>query len=203
MRKGVPVHDRQDDAQRTAILVTTLIAGVVGAAFMYWTWRQDFGVPLQLTVSLHMDPASSPVRPWALWLVPVIVTAPLAMGLWRVLVARAQRMSMLGGVLAILAICYLTYGVGIVCLEYGAMMQYVPRPPSMQLLAALPMVLLEALQVILLYLVMGFPFGWILIIIVCVIVGTANVAIGRTIARASPVHSGARLAVSPRTFTTR
>ncbi len=129
-----------------AILVTTFIAGLIGAGFMYWTWRGVLEIPFVLTVGLHIDPVSAPVRPWAPWWVPVAMMCLLTMLLWRLFVARRGRASVMAATALFFVVSNLTYVVAILCLNYGAMLQYVPTPPVTRMLALLPLVLLEGAQ---------------------------------------------------------
>jgi hypothetical protein len=170
-------------ARRIAILLSTFVAGIVGALYMYWTWRVEIGIPLQLSIGLHMDPAWESVRPWAPWWVPTAIMAIITMVLWRILAAHAAGVSLKGGAIAIMIVSYLTYGVAMICLEIGAMMQYVPPPSLGRMLTVMPLVLIEAGRVMLLYLLMGFPIGWIATGLVSTINGMATAAVGRIILR--------------------
>ena len=71
-----------------AIWISTLLAGLAGALSMYATWRFNLEVPFQLTVPVHMDPATERVRQWAPWWVPVVIMTLLAMLLWRTFAVR-------------------------------------------------------------------------------------------------------------------
>ncbi len=136
-----------------AILVTTFIAGLIGAGFMYWTWRGVLEIPFVLTVGLHIDPVSAPVRPWAPWWVPVAM------------------------------MCLLTMLLASLCLNYGAMLQYLPMPPVTRMLGVLPLALLEGVQTGLMYFVLATPIGWALSLMMCAIIGGVTIAIGRLTAR--------------------
>jgi hypothetical protein len=140
-----------------AIWISMLLAGLAGALNMYATWRFNLEVPLQLTVPLHMDPATESVRPWAPWWVPVAITALLAMLLWRAFAVRADGVRFVGGTVAATLTCYLTFVVAVFCLEYGAILQYVPPPPLAKLLMVSPLVLIGSVKMLALQLFFGFP----------------------------------------------
>jgi len=63
------------------------------------------------------------------------------------------------------------------------MLQYVPSPPVTRMLAALPLALLEGAQVSVIYFMQATPIGWILLLLMCAIIGGVTVAIGRLTAR--------------------
>src|SRR5437764_279425 len=89
--------DEPSDGQRVAIALTTLMAGAIGAGYMYLNW--DY--PLELTIPLHMNPAQSRVVSWAPRWVPVTAMAVAAMLLWRLFVARARGISMKAAVVTL------------------------------------------------------------------------------------------------------
>jgi hypothetical protein len=170
-------------ASNTAILVTTFIAGLIGAGFMYWTWRGVLEIPFVLTVGLHMEPASETVRPWAPWWVPVAMMCLLTMLIWRLFAARVRGISVLSATAIFFVVSNLTYVVATLCLNYGAILQYVPTPPITRILAVLPLALLEGAQLVVIYFVMATPIGWALSLLLCAIIGGVTVAIGRLTAR--------------------
>jgi hypothetical protein len=166
-------------ASDAAILVTTFIAGLVGSGLMYWTWRGVLEIPFVLTVGLHIDPASAPVRPWAPWWVPVAMMCLLTMLLWRLFVARRRRASVMAATALFFVVSNLTYVVATLCLNYGAALQYVPTPPVTRMLAVLPLALVEGAQMAQMYFVLATPIGWALLLLMCAIIGGVTVAIGR------------------------
>jgi hypothetical protein len=172
-----------------AIRATTIIAGLIGAGLMYWTWRGIYGVPLELTVPLHMDPATDRVRPWAPWWVPAALMAIVTASLWRLIAARRRgTVSIVTGALVLFLASHLTYMVGNICLEYGAMLQYQPLPPLLKMLLLFPLVILEGAQVTLLFFAMGLPIGPAIIAVGCLLVSVTIYGIGRLVSRIRPVQ---------------
>ncbi len=159
------------------LLFMTAIAALVGATMMYLRWRGFFGVPHVLSVPVHMNDQGSPVRPWAPWWVPTGIMAIVTALLWCRLAVRKQRISLWGGAFALMLASMLTYTVGAICLEVGAMMQFLPRPPVTHILMVMPLVLLGGLQLIVLSLIMG---GFIMLPLAA-LVGAALAAIGRIV----------------------
>jgi hypothetical protein len=128
--------------------MTTLIAGAIGGFFTYLTWRNSLGVPLELSVPVHMGDRGAPVKPWAPWWVPTLIMAAITMLLWRWLALRRRRISLQGAAIAMLVSSFVVYVVAIASLEVGAMLQYVPQPSVLRILSLMPHVLLEGLQLI-------------------------------------------------------
>jgi hypothetical protein len=181
--KRVAEEGNSGPALSPANLVTTFIAGLIGAGLMYWTWRGVLEIPFVLTVGLHMDPASQSVRPWAPWWVPVGMMCLLTMLVWHRFAARPRGISVKCATAIFFVVSNLTYVVASLCLEYGAMAQYVPFPSVLRMLFALPLVLLGGAQMGLMYFIFATPIGWALSLLMCAIIGGVTVAIGRLTAR--------------------
>jgi hypothetical protein len=122
---------------------------------MYWHWRGFFGVPLEFSVAVRLSDEGSHVRPWAPWWVPSVLMGLIAMVLWRILATRRHTISLWGAGVSIMLTSVLPYMVGIICLEVGAMLQFVPRPPFHKILSVMPLVFAEGFQLIALTLMMG------------------------------------------------
>jgi hypothetical protein len=163
-------------SRRIALWLATMIAGLAGAAMMYLEWRGFFGVPHELSVPVHMADEWSPAKLWAPWWAPVSIMMLLTMLLWRLLAVRKQGISFWGGVLAMVLAWPSVYLVAIICLELGAMMQFNPRPSIARILALMPLVLQEGLELIV---VMGGVLG----LLWGTLIGMTTVAAGRLILR--------------------
>jgi hypothetical protein len=171
------VTARQPAAGRAAKLVTIALAGLYGALMMYWTWRGVLGVPLELSVPVHMSDTGSPARPWAPWWVPTSIMAIIAMLLWRLLVARRDRVVVWRGMLVFILISLLDEPVAHLCSQIGAMMQFNPRPSIERILMILPIMLVGSVGLA----VMMFMMGGFIALPVVALLGALNASIGKLI----------------------
>jgi hypothetical protein len=174
----------ESKSRRVALWLATIVAGLAGAAMMYLEWRGFFGVPHELSVPVHMADEGSPVKMWAPWWVPASTMMLLTMMLWRLLAVRKGGISFWGGVLAMVIAGPLIYLVAIICLEVGAMLQFNPRPPINRILALVPLVIREGLELIV---VMGSVWGILwgsLIGVVTVLLGRLMLRLARRVDRA-------------------
>jgi hypothetical protein len=179
MRKAAPsLLAEPSEGQRFAITLTTLMAGAIGAGYMYVYWDS----PHELTIPLHMNPAQSRVVPWAPWWVPVSVMGLLAMVFWRLFVARAGGISMKAAVITLFVVFALHHCVAFICVDYGAALQYVPPPPLWQMIGMFPFELLGGLFTTGVMVMLGFD-NLIVTLVLAALAGTANAGLGRLIWR--------------------
>ena len=173
-----PASDKR--ARRTAVRLTTVVAGLCAGLFTYWVWRKQLGIPLQLSIAIHMDDPSSPIRPWAPWWVPSLLMAVTFMAIWRLLAVRARGFSLIGGALAMVLAVPLVFVVAGICLEYGALLQS-PRGLGLAELAAFaPLVVVGALQMSMVF--MTFSGVW---LIPAAVAGLLIASLGRLCSRAA------------------
>jgi|GEM_PF-4846216 len=177
MRK-LSLLDEPSDGQRLAIVLTTLMAGAIGAGYMYAYWDP----PHQLTIPLHMNPAQSRIVPWAPWWVPVTIMAVLAMALWRLFVARARGISMKSAVITLFVVFALHRCIAFICVDYGAALQFVPPPPLWHMIGMFPFELLGGLFTAGVLLMLA-PGDWIVMLVFAALAGTANAGLGQLIWR--------------------
>jgi hypothetical protein len=168
---------RRPGEGRLARLVTVALAGLFGAAAIYWIWRVEIGVPLELSVPVHMSDQGSPARPWAPWWVPVSILTPIAMLLWRLLAVRRNRILAWRGALAFALIVQLALPIALLCLELGATAQFYPMPSLQRVLTILPLMMTEAIGTAAIAAMMG---GFIFVP-VAALFGAANAGIGKRI----------------------
>ena len=136
------VSDLPTEGQRFAIIITTLMAGAIGAYYMNFYWNY----PPVPTIALHMDPAHKQVVHWAPRWAPVGTMALLSMMLWRLFVVRIYRgISMKAAVATLFVVFALQHGVEFICLEYSAALHYPQPPPLWQMIAMFPLQVLGAL----------------------------------------------------------
>jgi hypothetical protein len=171
--------DEPSEGQRVAIALTTLMAGAIGAAYMYVYW--DY--PLELTIPLHMNPAQSRVVSWAPRWVPVTAMAVVAMLFWRLFVARARGISTKGAVITLFVVFALYHCIAFICIDYGAALQYAQPPSLWRLIAMFPVELVGGLFTGGVMMMLGFPFGWIAMLVLAAAAGMANAGLGRLIWR--------------------
>jgi hypothetical protein len=176
MKKRSLLAESTED-HRIAILLTTLIAGAIGAGYMHVYWDS----PSELTIPLHMNPAQSRVVSWAPRWVPVTVMAVLAMALWRLFVARGRGISTKGAVITLFVVFILHHGVAFVCLDYGAALQYMPPPPLWQMLAMFPLQLLGGLFTAGVMFMISGPIEWIVALVLACAVGIPVAEFGKLI----------------------
>jgi hypothetical protein len=134
--------------RRIAVLLTSLVAGAVGCLIAYWTWRMVLGLPLGLEPDLRLAsvPATEQGAPPTPWWVPVAIVGAVAMLLWPILAAHARRISLLGGSVAIVLVSILIFPVAAVCVQLAALSTN-GWPSIVELVGALPRVLVEAVKV--------------------------------------------------------
>jgi hypothetical protein len=167
--------DEPGAGPRFVILLTTLMAGAIGAYYMNFYWSYP---PLP-TIALHMDPAHRQVLSWAPRWAPVSVMTLLAMAMWRLFAARARGISMKGAVLAFFVLFALRHGVEFICLEYSAALHYPEPLPLWHLVAMFPLQVLGALYTAGFWLVFTFPFEWIAMLVLACAAGMPTAFIGR------------------------
>lgn len=179
MRKAAPsLLAEPSEGQRFAIALTTLMAGAIGAGYMYFNW--DY--PRELTIPLHMNPAQSRVVSWAPWWVPASVMAVMAMAFWRLFVARARGISMKAAVIVMFVVFALYHCVAFICIDYGAALQYVPPPSLWHMIAMFPFQVLGGLFTTGVMIMLGLD-SLIVALLLAAAAGTANAGIGRLIWR--------------------
>ena len=134
--------------RRIAVVLTSLVAGAVGCVIAYWTWRMVLGLPLGLEPDLRLasTPAPVPAVPLTPWWVPAAIVGAVAMLLWPVLAAHARRISLLGGSAAIVLVSILIFPVAAICVELAAL-SHDGWPSLVELIGAMPRVLVEAVKV--------------------------------------------------------
>jgi hypothetical protein len=134
--------------RRIAVVLTSLAAGAVGCLIAYWTWRMVLRMPLGLESDLHAASPSAPVgaAPLTPWWVPAAIVGAVAMLLWPILAAHARRISLLGGSVAIVLVSILIVPVAAVCVELAAL-SHDGWPSIVELVGAMPRVLVEAVKV--------------------------------------------------------
>jgi hypothetical protein len=134
--------------RRIAVALTSLVAGAVGCIIAYWTWRMVLGLPLGLEPDLRLasTPAPVPAAPLTPWWVPAAIVGAVAMLLWPVLAAHARRISLLGGSAAIVLVSILIFPVAAICVELAALSRD-GWPSIVELIGAMPRVLVEAVKV--------------------------------------------------------
>jgi hypothetical protein len=139
---------RAPAVRRIAVVLTSLVAGAVGCVIAYWTWRMVLGLPLGFDADLRLasTPAPGPAAPLTPWWVPVAIVGAVAMLLWPVLAAHARRISLLGGSAAIVLVSILIFPVAAICVELAAL-SHDGWPSIVELVGALPRVLVEAVKV--------------------------------------------------------
>ncbi len=164
---------------RAARITTIAVAGLFGALFMYFQWRGTLGVPLELSVSVHMNDQGSAVRPWAPWWVPTGIMATLSILLWRAFAVRRRSVSAIGGMIAFTIIAVLVFPVGFLCLELGAVAQYYPPPSIQRVLAILPLMIVSSVGTSAKFLSMG---GFVALPVIALI-GSLNAVVGKLILR--------------------
>lgn len=160
-----------------AVLVTTIVAGLMGGLMTYWAWRMALGVPLKLSVPIHMSDVGSPARPWAPWWVPTGIMFIVAMLMWRLLAVRKHRLSFGGGATALTLVALMIYPVGHICLSFGAVSQYSTQPSISRIIELLPLLLIEAASGALLFL----SFNAMVLIPGAVVFGLMTTGVGRFI----------------------
>lgn len=123
--------------------------GAASGAFLlaYWVWVGLYGVPLELAPvpgTVHLMNAPEPVRPWAPWWIPTTVSSLLAVALWRRYVLRRAPVRLRRGAAVMVVAALLSLVVASVALNIGATLQYVPRPPWLQIMQIFPLMVQEA-----------------------------------------------------------
>jgi hypothetical protein len=166
------------EGQRAAIALTTLMAGAIGAAYMYFNW--DY--PRELTIPLHMNPVQSRLVSWAPAWIPTLIMGLIAMAFWRMFVARARGISMKAAVIVFFLVFALYHCIAFICIDYGAALQYPSPPPLWHLIAMFPFELLGGLFTTAVMATIGFD-NLIVALLLAIIAGTANAGIGRLIWR--------------------
>lgn len=165
---------------KVARYATIILAGLFGMCHMLWIWRMELGVPVVLSVAVHMSDDGSPVRPWAPWWVPVSIMAIFAMLLWRGLALRRERIRFGRGALAFALIVLLGYPTAFLCLELGATAQFHPWPSLERFLTVLPLMVAGSIGTAIMLM---FAMGGIILAPVAALFGVANAAVGRIILR--------------------
>ncbi len=134
--------------RRIAVVLTSLVAGGVGCVIAYWTWRMVLGLPIALEPDLRLasTPAADSAAPLTPWWVPAAIVGAVATLLWPVLAAHARRISLLGGSAAIVLVSILIFPVAAICVELAAL-SHDGWPSLIELIGALPRVLVEAVKV--------------------------------------------------------
>ena len=178
-RQARSLLDEPSDGQRFAIALTTLLAGAIGAGYMYFYW--DY--PRELTIPLHMNPAQSRTVGWAPWWIPVSVMGLLAMAFWRLFVARARGISMKGAVITLFIVFALYHCIAFICVDYGAALQYAQPPSLWRMIAMFPVELGGGLFTAGAMMMLGFPGDLIVMLLLAAIMGGANASLGRAIWR--------------------
>jgi hypothetical protein len=143
-----PPGSRGPAIRRIAVVLTSLVAGAVGCVIAYWTWRMALGLPLGLEPDLRLasTPAPGPGAPPTPWWVPVAIVGAVAMLLWPILAAHARRISLLGGSVAIVLVSILIFPVAAICVGLAAL-SHDGWPSIVELVGAMPRVLVEAVKV--------------------------------------------------------
>jgi hypothetical protein len=178
-RQARSLLDEPSDGQRVAISLTTLLAGAIGAGYMYFYW--DYAP--ELTIPLHMNPAQSRVVSWAPRWIPVTVMAVIAMLSWRLFVARACGISIKSAVITLFVLFALYHCIAFICVDYGAALQYVEPPSLWHMIAMLPVELAGGLFTTGVMIMLGFPGDLIVMLLLAAIAGGANASLGRLIWR--------------------
>ena len=145
---SAPLRSRGPATRRIAVVLTSLVAGAVGCVIAYWTWRMVLGLPLGLESDLRLasTPAPGSDAPPTPWWVPVAIVGAVAMLLWPILAAHARRISLLGGSVAIVLVSILIVPIAAVCVEFAAL-SHDGWPSIVELVGAMPRVLVEAVKV--------------------------------------------------------
>jgi hypothetical protein len=164
---------------RIARGTTMVAAGLLGALHMYWCWRGLLGVPLELSVSVHMNDSRSAVDPWAPWWVPTGILAALTTLLWRALAIRPGRVAALRGALALVIAALLAFPVAFMCLELGAVAQYNPMPSATRILIVLPLMVVGSVSGAAVFLM----FHGLAFIPAAAILGLINAGLGKLMLR--------------------
>jgi hypothetical protein len=145
---SLPLESSAPAIRRTAVVLTSLVAGAVGCVIAYWTWRMVLRLPLGLEPDLRLAsaPAAAGGPPLTPWWVPAAIVGAVAMLLWPILAAHARRISLLGGSVAIVLVSILIFPVAAVCVELAALSRE-GWPSIVELVGAMPRVLVEAVRV--------------------------------------------------------
>jgi hypothetical protein len=168
------LSDAPNDGQRLAILLTTVMAGAIGAFYMNLYWDHA-ALP---TIALHMNPAHKPVLNWAPRWIPVTAMALLSMLFWRLFVARARGISIWAAVITFFVLFALRQGIEYICLDYTTAVYSEQPPPLWHMIAMFPVVALRAVLGAGIMLFLGFG-DWIVMLILACAAGVPTAFIGR------------------------
>ena len=176
-KSGASLLDEPSAGQRFAIALTTLMAGVIGAYYMYFYW--DY--PWLLTIPMHMNPDQKRAVSWAPWWVPVSVMAVLSMAFWRLFVARARGISIKAAVTTLFILFALRHGIEFICIEYSTAVRLIPQPPLWHMIAVFPLQILGGLFSAAFMFLLGFPGDWVVMLVLALAAGLPTAALGRVL----------------------